>query len=45
MNPHLKDTLRFLAEATGLEVRKTSVYTSQNSATRFSSPNSPSTST
>src|ERR1700704_6221632 len=29
MNPHLKDTLRSLAEATGLEVRKTSVYTSQ----------------
>jgi FkbM family methyltransferase len=29
MNPHLKDTLRTLAEATGLEVRKTSVYTSQ----------------
>src|SRR5260370_24736306 len=29
MNPHLKDTLRSLTEATGLEVRKTSVYTSQ----------------
>ena len=29
MNTHLKDTLRSLAEATGLEVRKTSVYTSQ----------------
>ncbi len=29
MNPHLKDTLRSFAEATGLEVRKTSVYTSQ----------------
>ena len=29
MNPHLKQTLRSLAEASGLEVRKTSVYTSQ----------------
>jgi FkbM family methyltransferase len=29
MNTHLKHTLRSLAEATGLEVRKTSVYTSQ----------------
>jgi FkbM family methyltransferase len=29
MNTHLKDTLRSLAEATGLEIRKTSVYTSQ----------------
>lgn len=29
MNPHLKQTLRSLAEATGLEVKKTSVYTSQ----------------
>jgi FkbM family methyltransferase len=29
MNTHLKDTLRTFAEATGLEVRKTSVYTSQ----------------
>jgi FkbM family methyltransferase len=29
MNPPLKATLRSLAEATGLEVRKTSVYTSQ----------------
>jgi FkbM family methyltransferase len=29
MNPHLKDTLRSFAEATGLEVKKTSVYTSQ----------------
>jgi FkbM family methyltransferase len=29
MNTHLKDTLRSLAEATGLELRKTSVYTSQ----------------
>ena len=28
MNPHLKDSLRSFAEATGLEVRKTSVYTS-----------------
>jgi FkbM family methyltransferase len=29
MNTHLKDTLRSLAEATGLEIRKSSVYTSQ----------------
>src|ERR1700757_1421030 len=29
MNSHLKQTLRYLAEASGLEVRKTSVYTSQ----------------
>ena len=29
MNTHLKDTLRSFAQATGLEVRKTSVYTSQ----------------
>ena len=29
MNRHLKNTLRSLAEASGLEVRKTSVYTSQ----------------
>jgi FkbM family methyltransferase len=29
MNTHLKNTLRSIAEATGLELRKTSVYTSQ----------------
>jgi FkbM family methyltransferase len=35
MNPNLKNTLRSLAEASGLEVRKTNVYTSQKLRHQF----------